>query len=437
MSEETRASASLPDAANLDWLRKQAKRRLRELRETRPDAQLADAQFELARQYGFASWRALKAHVDSLTVDGQLFASARTGDAQRLAALLDAHPDRLRATAKPYDMTLLHAAAQGGHLAAVDLLLRRGLDANTRETGDNTYAMHWAAAAGSVDVVRRLADAGGDVVGRGDDHGLEVIGWASCWDGADDDAHRAVVDLLLSRGAHHNVYSAIALNLAGEVRRLVAATPAVLQSRMSRSENNQTPLHFAVRMNRPEMVALLLGLGADPLAVDSFGMSAATYADSAGIDGPLMKRIRDITAGELLSADRGDRPTRGDPSDLVAVLALADWKAADRLARDNPALLAGGTSGGVLHVMSKRGDEPAVKWLLEHGANPSAVWAHFDSQVTPLHLAILANHPEVVRLLLAAGADPRIHDTKHNADAMGWATFFGHGEIVAILQTSK
>ena len=44
---------SLPDNPNLDWLRKQAKRRLAELREANPDAQLADAQFELATQYGF------------------------------------------------------------------------------------------------------------------------------------------------------------------------------------------------------------------------------------------------------------------------------------------------------------------------------------------------------------------------------------------------
>src|SRR5262245_58753146 len=114
MSEETRPSAShsLPDAANIDWLRKQAKRRLKELRETRPDAQLSDAQFELARQYGFASWRALKTHIDALTIDGRLFEAARKGDAGSLAALLDEHPDRLHATAKPYAMSLLHAAAQ-------------------------------------------------------------------------------------------------------------------------------------------------------------------------------------------------------------------------------------------------------------------------------------------------------------------------------------
>ena len=89
MSDETHGSASapsaLPDAPNLEWLRKEAKRRLAELRETKPDAQLAEAQFEIAKQYGFSSWRALKAHVDSLSVDGQLFDAARKGDVARLA----------------------------------------------------------------------------------------------------------------------------------------------------------------------------------------------------------------------------------------------------------------------------------------------------------------------------------------------------------------
>jgi ankyrin repeat protein len=172
MVEQTPGSSapSLPDAPNLDWLRKQAKRRLEQLRQANPGARLADAQFDLARELGFSSWRSLKAHVDSLTVDGRLFEAARTGDVARLAALLDEHPDRLHARTRPYKWTLLHRAADNGQAAAVDLLLGRGLDANASEQGDNTYAMHWAAAAGHLDVVRRLADAGGDVAGSGDEH---------------------------------------------------------------------------------------------------------------------------------------------------------------------------------------------------------------------------------------------------------------------------
>ena len=164
----------------------------------------------------------------------------------------------------------------------MELLLQRGLDVNTREKGDNTYAMHWAAAAGHLEVVRRLADAGGDVVGHGDDHELEVIGWATCWDGGDDDAHRAIADFLVSRGARHHIFSAIAMNLADEVRRIVAADASALARPMSRNESYQLPLHFAMRMNRPEMVALLLELGADPAAVDGSGMSAVVYAADSG-----------------------------------------------------------------------------------------------------------------------------------------------------------
>jgi uncharacterized protein (TIGR03435 family) len=82
----------LPDKPDLNWLRKQAKRHLKELRDTHPSAQLADAQFALAKQYGFSSWRALKAHVDSLTVDpvvsAALAQAERSSPPVKAAALL-------------------------------------------------------------------------------------------------------------------------------------------------------------------------------------------------------------------------------------------------------------------------------------------------------------------------------------------------------------
>src|SRR5690242_9849474 len=119
MSDETAGQASsLPDAPSLEWLRKEAKRRLTELQQREPDAQLSDAQFETAKQYGFPSWRALKAHVDSLSVEGQLFAAARAADVPRLRALLDEHPDKRFIRDKPYEWTLLHAAAFKDQAAA-------------------------------------------------------------------------------------------------------------------------------------------------------------------------------------------------------------------------------------------------------------------------------------------------------------------------------
>jgi len=301
---------------------------------------------------------------------------------------------------------------------------------NYREKGDNTYAMHWVAAQGNLEMVRTLADAGGDVIGEGDDHAGGVIGWASCWEGCSDDAHRAVVDFLVGRGARHHIFSAVAMDSAGDVRRIVTADPSALNQRQSRNENNRTPLHFAVAMNRPQMVELLLKLGADPLAVDGGGMPVAVYARDLEIDLPVMKRIHEMTLGEMDSATRGRRPLNVGSLDLVAAAAMRDWNTASQIAIANRSLI---DKGGALHLLSKRGDATAVKWLLEHGANPNALWAHWDAEVTPLHLAAAQGHAEVVRLLLDAGGDPRIRDTKHDGDAFGWAEFFKKPEIVRLL----
>jgi ankyrin repeat protein len=423
----------LPDKPNLDWLRKQAKRRHEELREADPAAQLSEAQFDVAKQYGFRSWRALKAHIDGLTIDGQLIEAARTGDVATLALLLDRHPDKLHVRVPPYEMTLLHVAAR--HLDAVDVLLKRGLDVNAREKGDNTYAMHWAAAGGELDVVRRLADAGGDVIGHGDDHQLEVIGWATCWNGCDDEAHRAVAAFLVARGARHHIFSAIAMNLADEVRRIVAADRSALSRRMSRNEAHQMPLHFAVRMNRPEMVSLLLDLGADPLGVDGEGFPAAAYASSSQIDRRVMEAIAAMTSAELLSADRGRRRPNAGLLDVVALLSIGASDSAEKVLHENPALIAArGPAVGALHLMAKRGDVAAVRWLLEHGADANARWAHWNAEVTPLHLAVMQGHVDVARVLLAAGADPRIRDSAHDSDPLGWAEFFQRPDLIQILK---
>jgi ankyrin repeat protein len=370
---------------------------------------------------------ALKVHVNSIAVEGRLFEAARSGDARALARLLDEAPASLDARAEPYGWTLLHLAASGGHLDVVDLLLTRGLDVNAREMGDNTYAMHWAAAAGHLDIVRRLADAGGDVVGRGDDHALEVIGWATCFD----DCHEAVAEFLVSRGARHHIFSAIAMNLADELRRIVGADPAALSRRMSRNEDHRLPLHHAVLKNRPQMVSLLMELGADPLAVDGSGFTAAAYATSPDVDRRVMDALQAMMSAELVSAERGHRPPRGSAPDLLAALALGEWETAERLARALPELL----GPGPLHLVAKRGDLAATRWLLEHSADPNARWGHWDADVTPLHLAAAHGHAPVVRLLLDAGADPSIRDSKHDADPLDWAEHFGRPEIVRLLAT--
>jgi hypothetical protein len=183
------------------------------------------------------------------------------------------------------------------------------------------------------------------------------------------------------------------------------------------------------------MVALLLDLGADPLAVDASGQPAASYATTPTTDRRAMEKIRGLTSMELLSAERGHRQPNIGMMDLVAVLALGEWETASRILSRSPGLIEpGGQAVGALHMMAKRNDLAAVKFLLDLGADPNSRWAHWDAEVTPLHLASSQGHADMVRLLLDKGADPRIHDSKHDSDAIGGAEFFRQPEIARLLK---
>ena len=61
-------SRNLPARPSLEFLKKEAKSLLDVLQQRDATAQLADAQHALARDYGFASWPKLKAHVESMAV---------------------------------------------------------------------------------------------------------------------------------------------------------------------------------------------------------------------------------------------------------------------------------------------------------------------------------------------------------------------------------
>jgi ankyrin repeat protein len=85
--------SALPDCPNLRHLKDQAK----DLFKSGNAKSLTDAQFQIARLYGFPSWPKLKARIDSLQEIGHLKQAIDTNDLERVKALMTRSPELHRA----------------------------------------------------------------------------------------------------------------------------------------------------------------------------------------------------------------------------------------------------------------------------------------------------------------------------------------------------
>lgn len=92
-TQSQNAPRPLPDHPNLRHLKDQAK----DLLKSGDAESLSEAQFEIARLYGFASWPKLKSHVDSLEAIGQLKQAIDANDFQRVKSLMTRNPSLHRA----------------------------------------------------------------------------------------------------------------------------------------------------------------------------------------------------------------------------------------------------------------------------------------------------------------------------------------------------
>src|SRR5689334_18965824 len=81
----------LPARPNIEHLKNEAK----DLVAAGKAAKLVDAQRDLARDYGFASWTKLKRRVDALSSDSakRLVALVRSDDVAAVKTLLQSHPE--------------------------------------------------------------------------------------------------------------------------------------------------------------------------------------------------------------------------------------------------------------------------------------------------------------------------------------------------------
>ena len=373
---------------------------------------LQEAQFVVAREHGFESWADLKHHAE--TSEASLLASlmdaTSAGHGTRVSRILDVRPSLVNALSAGSQRTPLRVASDSGHAEVVKLLLDRGADPNL-PSEDGDPPLPDAAESGHVEVVNLLLEHGADPNG-GNSGEVELCGWGTLYQMTMNDPEgkrktkEQMVATLLAHGGQPSIFSAIFVVDMTAVRDMAARDPQVVERQMALHHNHRRPLHFAVANRRPEMVELLIDLGADMEAVDTDNL---TSLDVAAL----------CEAGECVRV----LLDRGAIVRLPAACVLGSEQVIERDLGSNPGSLApGATWGHLLATAASCGAADAIHRLVDKGASVNAL---HDDSATPLHLAAVAGHTGAVETLLSHGADATIKDSAYDSTALGWARWAG------------
>ena len=213
------------------------------------------------------------------------------------------------------------------------------------------------------------------------------------------------------------LFDAIRENNKDKVARLIAANPALAHAR---NEAGISALMQARYGFRPEIVELLQGAVGE---LDVF--EAATLGDTPRLHALL---ANDPGLAQTYSSD-GFTALQlaaffGQPASVEALLQYApDVNAVSR----NPMKVA------VINAAAASRNLEVVKLVLAAGANPDA---QQQAGYAALHEAAANNNVELARVLLTAGADPRVRSDA-GLTAADIALDKGHTEIAELLGARK
>jgi ankyrin repeat protein len=323
--------------------------------------------------------------------------------------------------------TLLMTVARGGHVEAARLLIERGADLEAREQWHGQTALMWAAAQGHPDMLRELLAHGADVNARSNheewerqitseprDKWLPPGGLTALLFAARENC-AACLPVLVKAGADIN-----------------ATTPDGISAAVIALING----HF-------DAAGVLIEAGTDPNLADYTGRTALYAAidfntmvkSNRPAPKVLENRMTGLDVARLL-LERG--------ADVNAVLKrLPPYRA--KLDRGNDTMLGGGTTPFLR--AAKAGDLPAMKLLLEHGADPTL--APTRSGINPLMAAAGLGTAEqdttgrsktqvdaiaAVQLLLDYGLDVNAQATDGQTAVHG-AAMQGFDEVIRYLAT--
>jgi ankyrin repeat protein len=403
------SSAELPPRPSLEQLRKRAKELLRAARaadqgaidrfiaagarhRSAGDVLLADAQFVLAREYGYQDWSELRRFAEGSAPgtrpmiqpgalqgsrpyrlrDGMMvttedvwstFVAAREGDLNRFKALVTRAPALAHVE---YNYTPpLHFAVREGHVALTDYLIEQGADF----AGYRTYPFG--------DALLTMAEE------RGHDELAAMLRGRLSRRFALADGMRDIIDAG-RRGDRERVMEA------------VERDPSLAQKT---NEVGDTALHNAAHKGDLELVQVLLDAGADPDAVRGDGYRPIHCALMPDWRARVPESLRRNIASLLLE--------RGARNSMFIAAMLHDASYVRQALRGDPSRA---NEEDTCHfrpltAAAETNDVALAKLLLDHGADPN-----LPEEGAPrgqaLWKAVHFRRRELARLLVEHGADP-------------------------------
>ena len=337
--------------------------------------------------------------------------------------------------------TPLQRAISSGNVAAAELLLANG--ANVNDTGTQSATpLGMAAGTGNKAMIELLLAKGAQVNAADRDSTAGTPLYHAVTKG-----FKTAAEVLIAHKADINVHRPNGFTLLHDAAsRGFSAVAEVLIANGAEvnavDKDGNTPLFFAVRDNRPEVVQLLLAHKAEVNFTNSFGQTPLFWANQniqtevrhQGIEtwGTLFwanQNIQTEVARLLLAAkaevNHRDKPGFTPLFDAVQSTVHDHDFDLVRLLLGNKADVNAATGIGVTPLLFAASvsvvDINLVKLLLENGADPQAHIKEVGSSmgnISPtlhaLDLAIEADRPDEMELLLAAHADPNARYLAYN-----------------------
>jgi uncharacterized protein len=288
--------------------------------------------------------------------------------------------------ANRYGVTPLSLACTNGNAAIVELLVKAGADPNSSLPGGETPLMT-AARTGTLAAVRALLSHGARVDGKEDRRGQTALMWAAA------EGHAPVVQALVDAGADFR----------------------------SRLPSGLTPLLLAVREGRSAVVRALLKAGADPnesIPVEGRRRGYGGRLPPAGASALLVAVMNGHfeLAAQLL--DAGANPN----ADLPGYTVLHAITAVRRpgIGDNDPAPEGSGgvTSLELVNKLAARGANLNARMTKKPNLNNTRL---NEIGATPFMLAALTADAELMRSLVALGANPLLANADNSTPLMAAA----------------